>query len=114
MTFIRFLVLMVVLLPLSTVANAQTIQVNQQNRTIEVSGESAIEITADRVTITVGYRNFDPTHDDAFADNARASFGAHFRVMERCGCRRENDLDRGADLSGNIRRLFERVVGSGS
>ena len=47
----------------STAANAQSVQVNQQNRTIEIAANSSIEVTADRVTITVGYHNYGPTHD---------------------------------------------------
>ena len=73
MTFTRLLAPVVGLLFLSVPAGAQTVQVNSQNRTIEVAAESSIEITADRVAITVGYRNFGATHDDAFADNARVA-----------------------------------------
>ncbi len=51
--------------------SAQTVQVNQQNRTIEIAASSSIQVTADRVTITVGYDNYGPTHDAAFADNAK-------------------------------------------
>jgi uncharacterized protein len=54
-------------------ASAQQVQVNQQNRTIEIAATSSIEVTADRVTITVGYQNYGPTHDAAFADNARVA-----------------------------------------
>jgi uncharacterized protein len=52
-------------------ASAQTVQVNQQNRTIEIAAASSIQIIADRATITAGYRNYGPTHDAAFADNAK-------------------------------------------
>lgn len=52
-------------------ASAQTVQVNQQNRTIEIAATSSIQVTADRVTITVGYHNYGPTHDAAFANNAK-------------------------------------------
>ena len=51
--------------------SAQTVQVNQQNRTIEIAATSSIQVTADRVTITAGYHNYGPTHDAAFAENAR-------------------------------------------
>jgi uncharacterized protein YggE len=47
----------IVLLACPAVAKAQTVQVNQQNRTIEVAATASIQITADRVTITAGYRN---------------------------------------------------------
>src|SRR5580658_7152624 len=52
-------------------ASAQTVQVNQQNRTIEIAATSSIQVTADRVTISAGYHNYGPTHDAAFAENAR-------------------------------------------
>jgi uncharacterized protein YggE len=73
MTFAQFLTLTMGLLSLSTIANAQTVKVDQQNRTIEISAESSIQVVADRVTITVGYRNYGPTHDEAFADNSRVA-----------------------------------------
>ena len=62
---------MIVLLACPAIAKAQTVQVNPQNRTIEVAATASIQITADRVTITAGYRNYGPTHDAAFAENAR-------------------------------------------
>jgi uncharacterized protein len=54
-----------------TSVSAQTVQVNQQNRTIEIAATSSIQVTAARVTITAGYHNYGPTHDAAFAENAR-------------------------------------------
>lgn len=54
-----------------SVIGAQTLQVNPQNRTVEVAATASIQVTADRVTITVGYHNYGPTHDAAFAENAR-------------------------------------------
>ena len=71
MTFTRLLTPILGFLMLSTIANAQTVKVDQQNRTIEISAESSIQVVADRVTITVGYRNYGPTHEEAFANNSR-------------------------------------------
>src|SRR5580704_15010535 len=71
MTFTRLLTPILGFLMLSTIANAQTVKVDQQNRTIEISAESSIQVVADRVTITIGYRNYGPTHDEAFANNSR-------------------------------------------
>jgi uncharacterized protein YggE len=59
------------LLACSTTGNAQSVQVNQQKRTIEIAATGSIEVTADRVTITVGYHSYAPTHDAVFAENAR-------------------------------------------
>jgi uncharacterized protein YggE len=73
MTLSRYLALVASVCVLSSITNAQTVEVNQQNRTIEISAECSTEIKADRVIISVGYRNFGSTHDEAFADNARIS-----------------------------------------
>jgi uncharacterized protein YggE len=71
MTSTRILRFVVAALTLPVIAKAQTVKVDQQNRTIEISAESSIQVVADRVTITIGYRNYGPTHDEAFANNSR-------------------------------------------
>jgi uncharacterized protein YggE len=53
--------------------SAQTVQVSAQNRTIELSTESSIEVQADLVSITVGYENYGPTHEVAYNENVRAA-----------------------------------------
>lgn len=63
--------LAVILLVCPIVSKAQSVQVNQQNRTIEIAASSSIEVTADRVTVSAGYHNFGATHDTAYAENAR-------------------------------------------
>ena len=70
---LRRYLLAVVLVIFPAVTGAQSVQVNQQNRTIEIAATSSIEITADRVTITAGYHSYGPTHEAAFADNARVA-----------------------------------------
>jgi uncharacterized protein len=55
--------------PLSS--HAQSVQVNQQNRTIEIAADSSIRVMADRVTVTAGYHNYGPTHEAAYAENAQ-------------------------------------------
>jgi uncharacterized protein YggE len=52
---------------------AQTVQVNLQNRTIEIAANSSIEVESDLVTITIGYHNYGPTHEVAYTENARTS-----------------------------------------
>jgi uncharacterized protein YggE len=66
-----FVALAILAIGCLTSASAQTVQVNQQNRTIEIAATSSIRVTADRVTITAGYHNYGPTHDAAFAKNSR-------------------------------------------
>jgi len=53
--------------------SAQTVQVSAQNRTIELSTESSIEVRADLVSITVGYENYGPTHEATYNENVRAA-----------------------------------------
>lgn len=55
------------------VAQAQTVQVNPQNRITELSTQSSIELEADLVSITVGYQNYGATHDLAYDENTRAA-----------------------------------------
>lgn len=52
-------------------AAAQTVEVNQQNRTIDLTTQSSIEVVADLVSITVGYHSWGPTHDAAYNENMR-------------------------------------------
>jgi uncharacterized protein len=52
---------------------AQTVEVNQQNRTIELTTTSSIDLNADLVSIEVGYHNWGPTHDAAYDENMRVA-----------------------------------------
>ena len=45
---------------LALVTRAQTVEVNQQNRTIEMTAQSSIQVNADLVSIKVGYHNWGP------------------------------------------------------
>jgi uncharacterized protein len=56
-------------------AQAQTVEVNQQNRTIELTTTSSIDLNADLVSIEVGYHNWGPTHDAAYDENMRVAAG---------------------------------------
>ena len=69
----KFVVLFFFLSCFSMASEAQSVQVNQRNRTIEISASSSIEVTADRVTIVVGYHNYGPTHEAAFDQNSRVA-----------------------------------------
>ncbi|MFZ0881997.1 MAG: SIMPL domain-containing protein [Candidatus Acidiferrales bacterium] len=60
-----------ILLVCPLITQAQSVQVNQQNRTIEIAADSSIQVTADRVTVTAGYHNYGPTHEAAYAENAQ-------------------------------------------
>lgn len=58
---------------LALVTRAQTVEVNQQNRTIEMTAQSSIQVNADLVSIKVGYHNWGPTHDAAYDENMRVA-----------------------------------------
>ena len=58
MNLYKYVGLMLVVTSYSMASEAQSVQVNQQNRTIEIAASSSLEVTADRVTITVGYHNY--------------------------------------------------------
>lgn len=73
MNLCKCVALMFVLALYSNASEAQSVQVNQQNRTIEISASSSVEVTADRVTIVVGYHNYGPTHEAAFDQNSRVA-----------------------------------------
>jgi len=57
----------------ANVAAAQQVQVNRENRTIELTADSSIEVLADAVSVTVGYHNYGPTNDAAYAENMRVA-----------------------------------------
>lgn len=59
------------LVSLVSVAEAQSVEVNRQNRTIELTVQNSVEVEADMATITVGYHNWGPTHDVAYQENMR-------------------------------------------
>jgi uncharacterized protein YggE len=67
----RVVGLLCALFALAGVTSAQSIQVDQKNRTIELSAQSSIEVEADIVSITVGYHNWGETHDLAYSENMR-------------------------------------------
>jgi uncharacterized protein len=69
----KFVVLFFFLSCCSMAGQAQSVQVNQQNRTIEIAASSSIEVTADRVSIVVGYHNYGPNHEAAFDQNSRVA-----------------------------------------
>jgi len=51
----------------------QDIQVNRQNKTIVVTADESIAADAEIAVIAIGYHNYAPTQDAAFAENVRAS-----------------------------------------
>ena len=58
---------------LVTAANAQTIQINQQNKTIAISTTDEATAVADIAAITIGFEIFKPDADSASAEAGRLS-----------------------------------------
>lgn len=56
-----------------TVARAQEIQVNRENRTIAVSATGTVKADAEIAVVELGYHNYAPTHDQAYQNNVRTS-----------------------------------------
>jgi len=80
----------------SSVGKAQSVQVSPQNRTIEIAANSSIEVTADQVTITVGYHNYGSTQRCGVRGKCTSGYG-DIEGLERCG----------RAGKGNLYRLFE-------
>jgi uncharacterized protein len=58
---------------LSTPANAQTIQVNKENRTIAITATSSVTAMADTATVHIGYIVYGPDSDWAYETGSRIS-----------------------------------------
>ena len=54
-------------------AFAQQIQVNRQNKTIAITVDESVSVDPEVATTTVGYQNYAPTKDAAYADNIKVS-----------------------------------------
>jgi uncharacterized protein YggE len=56
-----------------SVARAQQIQVNRENRTIAVTATETVEADAEIAVVELGYHNYAKTHDRAYENNVCAS-----------------------------------------
>jgi uncharacterized protein len=57
----------------SSLAVAQEIQVNRQNKTIAVTADDFVNADAEVATLEIGFHNFGPTQDATYSENVRAS-----------------------------------------
>lgn len=71
----RRLAILIVFAASALATKAQTVEVNQQNRTIELTTTASVDLDADLVSIEVGYHNWGPTHDAAYDENMRVAAG---------------------------------------
>lgn len=56
-----------------SLARAQEVQVNRENRTIAVSTTETVKADAEIAVVQLGYHNYAPTNNQAYEDNVRAS-----------------------------------------
>jgi len=56
-----------------TPAFAQDVAVNPQNRTVSVSLSETVQVDPEVAVVSIGYKNFGPTRDDAYAQNTDAA-----------------------------------------
>jgi uncharacterized protein YggE len=68
-------IIAVTVLLVATISTAfgQDIQVNRQNKTIAVTAEESVAADPEVAVLAIGYHNYAPTQDSAFAENVRAS-----------------------------------------
>jgi len=57
----------------TTLAAAQEIQVNRQNKTIAVTADDSVTADAEVAVLEIGYHNYAPTQDTAFHENVRVA-----------------------------------------
>lgn len=65
----RFLLALCFLVLAFTSAQAQTLQVNRENRTISVTVSGQAKVDAELAYVSVGYSNYGPDQERAFQDN---------------------------------------------
>jgi uncharacterized protein len=69
----KILRLAAIAIAVTTSANAQTIQVNKDNRTIAITATDKVIALADTATVHVGFIAYGPDSDDAYATGSRLS-----------------------------------------
>jgi uncharacterized protein YggE len=80
---------------------AQTIQVNQNNRTIAVTASDKATADADIAVVHVGFEQFAPTADDAYEAGSQAS-NAVMSALKRAGVSDNAIESQGQNLNRNM------------
>jgi len=84
----KFTLLMVVLLGAAFGVSGQSVQVNRNNRTIQVSLTETLRVEPEIAEITFGYRNFAATKDAAYQENVQKS-NAILKALADAGVSKE-------------------------
>lgn len=71
--YLQSLALLVMVLALTGVAQAQTIQINRENKTIAISTTDEATATADIAAITIGFEIYGPDSLSVYADGSKLS-----------------------------------------
>jgi uncharacterized protein len=88
MTKLNLSVLALCTIAIATTANAQTIQVNRDNRTIAVTATDRVSVLADTATVHIGFIAYGPDSDTAYANGSRIS-NTIMRALTAAGIPRE-------------------------
>lgn len=70
---LRFPALFLLVLGLVSIASAQGIQINKENRTISVTASDSIEVEPEIAVIEIGYHNYGPTQAAAYSGSGQVS-----------------------------------------
>ncbi len=88
MTKLNLSVLVLCAITIAATANAQTIQVNRENRTIAITATDRVSVLADTATIHIGFVAYGPDSDSAYANGSRVS-NAIMKALTTAGIPRE-------------------------
>ena len=69
--------LFAVILPFTPRAFSQSIEVNRQNRTVEVTVTESVRADPDQAKVTVGCLSYGETHDKAYQANLETAGKSH-------------------------------------
>ena len=75
MNLVRTSALAVMFAMLPVVSNAQTIQVNKENRTIAITATDKVTAIADQATLHIGFIAYGPDSNTAYANGSKVSNG---------------------------------------
>ena len=70
---LQFPALLFLALSFASIASAQGIQINKENRTISVTASDSIEVEPEIAVIEIGYHNYGPTQDAAYSGSGQVS-----------------------------------------
>lgn len=73
---------------ISLLAQTPSVQVNRENRTIAVTADESVEAKAEIAILRMGFHNFAPTKDAAYAENVQTT-NSILQALTRAGVEKE-------------------------